>query len=169
MKKIVCGIISILFSSAAFCQSVPWTLTEVKDKTDIAGYIYHTESLGTQYGVKNEKIFTSLRFACSPKSSAPPLIIIMWDSPLLKGSSTQLVYAIVDNKIIPSYDQWDQDENIVYKPIHDTDVIMQQLKIGNVVTFTWTDNSGIRLTTAFDLQNMKKGLIEFNKVCNTHI
>ena len=167
MKKLVYGAFFALLSSTAICQPVTWTLSEVKGKTEVAGYIYHTSATGTQYGVKTEKVFTSLRFACSPKSSAPPLMIIMWNN--MKGSSVQYVHTTVDGKIVPANDQWSQDESIVYRSITESDPIMQQLKAGTIVTFNWIDNNAVRRTTAFDLRDMKRGLGDFNTVCHTQI
>ena len=167
MKKLVCGIFATLLSSTAICQPVTWSLSEIKGKTEVAGYIYHTSATGTQYGAKTEKVFTGLRFACSPKSSAPPLMIIYWNT--MKGSSVQYVHATVDGKIVPNNDQWFQDESIVYRAMQDSDPIMQQLKAGSTVTFTWIDNNAVKRTTAFDLRDMKKGLGDFNAVCHTQI
>ena len=168
MKKLVYGVFFSLLSSAAICQPVSWTLSEIKGQSEIAGYIYHTDAAGTQYGAKTEKLFTSLRFACSTKSSAPPLMIIMWNT--MKGSSTQFIHTTVDGNPVLSYDQWTQDENIIYRPLqYPTDTIMQQLKTGSIVRFTWIDNNTVRRTTAFDLRDMKKKLADFNTVCHTQI
>lgn len=168
MKKLAYGILAALLSSTAICQPVTWDISEVKGPKDtIVGYIYYTNATGTQIGAKTEKLFTSLRLVCSTKSVEPPLMIIKWDT--LSGNSVQYVRATVDGKIIPLNDQWFQDESIVYRAITYPDPLVQRLKQGTTVTFTWIDNDAVRRTTAFDLRDMKKGLSDFNTFCHTQI
>jgi hypothetical protein len=167
MKKLICSTFAALFSSTVICQPAIWTLSEVKGKNEIAGYIYHTNAIGTQYKSKTEKVFTSLRLACSLKSSAPPLMIIMWNT--MKGSSIQSLQVTVDGKVVSTDEQWVQDESIIYRSLVDSDSIMQQLKSGNIVTVAWTDQNAIRRTTAFDLRDMMKGMGDFNTICHTRI
>jgi hypothetical protein len=164
MKKLLSSVL-LLF---AFSASAQWTLTEVpgKDKTPV-GYIYHTAATGTRIAEKSEKAFASLRIVCSTKSDALPMMVLYWNGMNGTGNRYPLVQA--DGKqVLLQQEVWIQENNILYRAIHDNDQLMKSLKSATRISFSWDDGTA-RYVVGFDAKGIHSGLGDFNTVCKTQI
>jgi len=173
MKFLLCGLLSMCCVSSALAAGA-WKLVEVEDATkSVVGIIYHSESVGTATASSDRvsKLVTGLRLVCSTKDqnlgrNEMPVIAVYWN--LMAGNSPQTPVIRVDGKQIES-GQWNQEGQLLYRPINESPALMQALKIGKTVSFDWKGGDNIRRQTVFDLRDFKSDLTKFNASCKTYI
>jgi hypothetical protein len=170
MKNIFLGLAIMCIGLPALAENADWNITEVlaKDKT-VSGYIYHTGAVGTQIGVKAERMITSLRLVCTAKSSSPASVAIFWDT--MKGNSPQYLEMRTEKTEFTAkqFIQWEQDGPLLIRSAPESKMLVQMLKTNKLIGFTWLDTNSIRRTTMFDLKGFNAHLTEFNALCKTDI
>ncbi len=116
MKFLVVGLLAACCIGSAFAQAGAWKLTKVETPNkSVAGFIYHTESVGTQTsGSRVSKAVTGLRLVCSgpdfvAQAAEAPLIAIYWNT--MQGGGQQSLNVRVDGKAVElgQSQQWNQD------------------------------------------------------------
>lgn len=105
MKFLLAGLLSAFCIGFVFAQAGGWTFTKVETPNkSIAGFIYHTESVGTQTnGSRVIKSVTGLRLVCAgpefvTQGKEVPLIAIYWNT--MQGGSQQTLNVRVDGKVL---------------------------------------------------------------------
>lgn len=171
MRKLFVLIAAFISMSAA-AQTTTWNISEVSGKNaEILGYIYHTSTVGTQIGAKTKKVISGLRLVCSTKgysamATSEPIVAIFWQG--MFGNTPTAVSAEVDKKpirLVPTL--WDHDGQILYRNFSDSAELIQALKTGRNVTFSWEGNDSVKRKTVFSLRDFNSQLSEFNALCNT--
>lgn len=163
MIKSLIAVLSLSFASVSFGQAVEptWNLKEVMDKDkSIVGYVYSTSAIGT---TSNQKSITNLRLICSLKDS-PPIIAIYWKDAV--GNGDRYVTAEVDGRTI-GYGprKWERDGNLTYRNLNESTLLLQSLRTGRQVKFTWESISGPKRTTMFTLNGFNTNYSKFISDC----
>lgn len=175
MKFLVVGFLAACSIGSAFAQAGAWKLTKVETPNkSVAGFIYHTESVGTQTsGSRVTKAVTGLRLVCSGMESAQgtevPLIAIYWNT--MQGGGQQSLNVRVDGKAVElgQSQQWSQDSQLLYRPLGESRGLIQAMKLGRSVSFEWIGADGSKRQTIFNLSDFRSDLAEFNTSCKTQI
>ena len=176
MKFLFAGLLTACFVSSAFAQSGGWKLTKVESPNKfVAGFIYHTESVGTQTnGGRVTKAVTGLRLVCSgpdyvAQKTDVPIIAIYWNT--MAGGSQQSLNVRVDGKVVElgQAQQWNQDGQLLYRTLDESRALIQAMKLGRSVSFEWAGTDGSKRQTIFNLSDFKSDLAEFNESCKTQI
>ncbi len=163
MKAILFAI-ALIFGSHAFAQAAdpPWSLRKVlSDKTPV-GYIYYTAAIGTIDSRPVQKSVTGLRLLCS-LTGGSPVIAIYWNGTNFDG--TEYISIEVDGRVISSPQMWRQEQNLTFRNLDESRLLLQELRIGRVVKFSWTGKNGIKRTTMFSLAGFNANLAEFASAC----
>lgn len=173
MRKLF-GLLALSVSMSAFAQASAWNISEVagKDKS-VVGYIYHSSAVGTQVGAKTEKVVSGLRLVCSTKGymamkESEPIIAVFWNG--MFGNTPETVLVEIDGKpvrLAPS--PWDHDNQILFRKISESKELLQGLKTGRSVTFSWTSHDAVKRKTTFSLRDFNSQFSEFNASCKTQI
>lgn len=172
MKKLLVSLVTVFATMAVMAENTDWQVTEVTghDKS-VAGYIYHTGAVGTQVGTKTMKAATSLRLVCSskvsPQRSGDPLIAVYWNT--MTGNAPQFPLIQVDKKDIGLPVQWMQDGQLLMRSVYESKELIQALKTGRNISFTWIGTDAVRRTTMFNLRDFNEHLGEFNSSCKTEL
>jgi hypothetical protein len=176
VKFLLAGLLTACCISSAFAQSGGWKLTKVEaPNKSVAGFIYHTESVGTQTsGSRITKAVTGLRLVCSgpefiAQGTEVPLIAIYWNT--MQGGSQQSLNVRVDGKTVElgQAQQWRQDGQLLYRPLSESAALIQAMKLGRAVSFEWNSSDGSKRQTVFNLGDFRSDLAEFNTSCKTQI
>lgn len=174
VKKLFVALVSI-FALSAMAQSSDWKLTTVPgaDRGTV-GYIYHTNSIGTQVGAKTMKVVTGLRLVCTAEGftankNSEPIIALYWNT--MTGSIPQFLDIKVDGRQVATGQEirWDQDGPLLMRTINSSRTLIQSMKTGNRISFQWTGTDAVQRTTVFDLRDFRSNLSEFNTLCKTQI
>lgn len=164
--KFSIAILSLTFASVSFGQPVEptWNLKEVIDKDkSVIGYVYSTAAIGTMASNPVQKSITNLRLICSLKDSSP-IIAIYWKGAV--GNGDRYVTAEVDGKIIGNGPRkWERDGPLTYRNLNESPLLLQSLRTGRQVKFTWESNSGPKRTTMFTLYGFNSNFSKFNSDC----
>lgn len=170
MRKIIATLfLGISFS--AFGQ-IPnsWSITEVTNAIgDPRGYILHTESIGRQVGILPEKSVTGLRILCSVVTTESPIIGIYWNS--MTGSGPEYIEIKVDGKKIGTGEKtkWDRDSFILYQQLNKSSTLLQAMKTGRTIHFSWESSGSVKRETAFDLRDFNAEFPTFNEKCKNKL
>jgi hypothetical protein len=158
-----------LVSSSAIAQNSAWTITDVKNNEHTIGYILHTHARGTSIkGPVNEKHVTGLRFICTSRNYTAmgedkPVIAIFWQG--LSGYGTYDINIKVDNLSIKLDKKWNQDNQILFQTINDSEKLLEALKAGKNFYAGWEVGS-VKRSTAFDITGFESKYSEYTKLCD---
>lgn len=170
MKKIIAGISFALASMGAYAQTQTpiWNLYQVNaDEGHVAGYIFHTESIGTRYTATPTKAGTSLRLICSLAGVWDPMIAVVWDGVEMssKDLSVKIVIDGKTNDTIQEY-HWTQESKMTYRLLKDSPELLDAMKKGHRISLTWFDSDAVKRTTIFSLITFNAYLGDFNTACH---
>lgn len=165
MKMIVTGLVLTLSTLAAIAQSSIWNLTPVADSNkNLVGFIYHVYARGTATKANSTAAVASgLRFVCSIKSKEEPKLAIFWNGVLMVNTSQEIQIS-VDNSFSTS-EKWTRDGSLIYTSLDKSGNLVDALKKGRLVRFSWVGSDSSRYTTAFELKNFD--LSAFSDSCKT--
>lgn len=170
MRKLI-GILALVAASNVAAQATAWNISEIKGKDNsVVGYIYHSSAVGTQIKDKTEKVVSGLRLVCSTKSavamgSSESIIAIYWNG--MFGNTNQKIDVKVDGKAVNLTTSWDQDNQIVFRKISESTEMIQAMKTGRNITFSWTGTDSAKRITTVSLHNFNQKFSEFNNSCKT--
>lgn len=164
------GILALVAATNVSAQVAAWNISEIKGKDNsVVGYIYHTSAVGTQVRNKPEKIVSGLRLVCSTKTwtsnESDSIIAVYWNG--MFGNTNQKVDVKVDGRTIALPSNWDQDNQIVFRKISESAELVQALKTGRNVTFSWDGTDSTKRVTTFSLRDFNQKFSEFNNSCKT--
>jgi hypothetical protein len=167
MKQLIGAmLVGVVTSVGALPAS--WKLSEVRSYNNVpAGYIYYTESIGTQK-TPDAKVVTGLRLVCSMDPVQSPIISVFWNT--LTGSAPVGAMVSIDRKPISfgSPILWDRAGPLLIRSSRVSTELLQAMKTGKYFKITWQTSGTIR-ETIFDLSQFQQGLSEFNRVCKSKL
>jgi hypothetical protein len=165
MKMLVTSLILTLSTLTATAQSSMWNLTSVDDSNkNPVGFIYHAYARGTATKANSTSAVASgLRFVCSVKSKEEPKLAIFWNGVLMVHTSQEIQIS-VDN-IFSTSEKWTRDGALIYTSLDKSGNLVNALKKGRLVRFSWTGNDSTRYATAFELKDFN--LSAFDNSCKT--
>lgn len=170
MKKLLVSIIFTLLPYLAQAQSGnEWNLFPVNVNNQPVGYIYQTYSVGTVYKISKEKNVTALRFICTLKGSSLPLIGIFWNGSKNENSNLPIEISINESIVILKNQDWVQDGFLVFRTVDESRELIELMKTGRSISFTWKNKDGIKKHTIFSLDNFTSLLSDFNTICKTQL
>ena len=172
MKNLLALLFSTCLSIAAYAENIGWEIKpEPGEDGTIVGYIYHSGAVGTQVGIKTEKVVTSLRFVCSTKTSAQrdndPLVVLFWDS--MTGVTSQYIVSKASAKPLDHMFRWEQDGPILIRSVNESKDLIQEMRLSKSISFSWHSKDGTLRTTIFDLRTFNSHLAEFNALCKIQL
>jgi len=168
MKKylITCLLcLSPILSSAQ--QNSAWNIVKVPtDDGKVAGYIFHTYAVGTKYGKEQEKSVTGLRLICSAtKGNSTPIVSIYWDKESLDyHNQSQDIEISIDDKAIET-SKWVQEGKISYRNLYESGDLIEKMRLGSKISFTWKDTNGLKRSIIFNLKGFGSNLDRFGESC----
>lgn len=162
--------LALTLTTSAFSQTTNtgWTLSEIKDKEKTTvGFIYHTAAIGTAETKPVQKSVTGLRLVCSTRGGSPA-IAIYWNGTNFSGPES--VTTEVDGKPFGNSSQeWRQDTNLTYRELDESRHLLQALRTGRTVKFSWTGKDSVRRATMFSLSGFNSRLSEFSTACKVSL
>ncbi len=170
MRKLI-GILALIAATNVAAQASTWNISEIKGKDNsVVGYIYHSSAVGTQIRDKTEKVVSGLRLVCSTKSlpaigSPESIVAVYWNG--MFGNTNQKIDVKVDGRSINLATHWDQDNQIVFRKISESAEMIQAMKAGRSITFSWTGTDSVKRNTTFSLRDFNQKFSEFNNSCKT--
>jgi hypothetical protein len=166
MKTLI-STLALVFASSAFAQMYDpgWSIMDVphpKSKK-VIGYVYYTPGVGYFDRKPENKFPSSLSVGCSLEDSRP-VIAIYWSGLLLDG--TDQVSTEVDGRTIWGAPMnWNQDGNVTYRYVDESQPLVQALKNGRQIKFSWTGANSINRSTSFNLASFNTNLSKFTTAC----
>lgn len=146
-----------------------WNLFPVYINDQSVGYIYQTYSVGTVYKTPKEKNVTALRFICTLKGSSPPLIAIFWSGSKNENLNLPIEISINESAVILKNQDWVQDGLVVFRTVDESRELIELMKTGRSISFTWKNKDGIKKHTIFALDNFTSLLSDFGTICKTQL
>jgi hypothetical protein len=168
MKKLISSLIIVFSTIIVDAEPVQWNLVDVFTKDTVTvGHIYHTYAVGTQKGIKTEKVAAGLRFVCSTKNNnMEPIIAIYWNSSINNISGqTQKVHSSIDGKEF-DYVDWRQEGTLLYRPLSTSKEMIEAMKRARLIRFTWSSNDSVLRDVIFDIKTFSTNFNNFSALCS---
>lgn len=160
---VLLALLPIIAYSAPATPS-PWIFDTITDAKGVAGYIYHSYSVGTMYSDGVVKNVTNLRLICPARGKAPAIVAVYWDGQD-DVSNTNIIEISIDRKIFIDTQMWMHDRSLQYRPLNESGQLIIAMRNAKMIEFKWFDISGVQKETIFDLTNFKSHLDEFYTSC----
>jgi len=164
----------MLISAVVSAEPARWELKEVTNKShQTIGYVYYTEAVGTIFSGKAEKYAVSFRLVCSLKTTTPdPLILLNWEPGKINNIGYHKVNILFDNipmMVVDTNDVWVQDNNVVYRHLLESRLLINQLANSKTIKFTWMNKSSIKHSVMFDTSTFSMKFLNFIDFCKLNL
>ena len=156
-------LIALLLLLCSLPSLASWRIVEVlhPETAQSTGFIYHVYATGNATtGTEVIKAVGGLRFVCSSSGSDNPVILLYWQD--MKGAGTRQV--TVKNGTKTEVYAWEQENNIMFRPMKDSKRLLQTIRTSTVLQFSW-NYSGTDYSVVFDMTDFNKQYTQFRTKC----
>jgi hypothetical protein len=105
----------------------------------------------------------TLHFSCSPIPREVPIVSIMWEEIKPTAHRKVVNVTISIDKQVYGIMPWIADTGMIYKPIYESNDLVNRFETGNSLEVSWTDT--VLIIAAFDLKTFNKEFSKFSKLC----